>query len=241
MANLDSIAMLAATDGILPVDKPAGIAVHDALRTVKDHFNLVKLGHGGTLEPYASGVMLLLLGDATRFSSELMARNRRWEATIRLGRSTNTGDRYGDVIGEKDSAGVTAEAFAAMLKEFRGDVFQTLPESTAIKRHESESYETVPTKEEDRQTKLTHVFRIDVAEFANPLVKVEMLAAKGVSARALVRDMGEALGCGASVESLRRTAQGKFAAGDAIGFVELLKLDAVDFRRRVLPMAGALD
>ena len=97
MANLGSIAMLAELDGVLLVDKPANMSSHDVVKAVKSAFNLVKVGHGGTLEPNATGLLVLLVGDATRLSGEIMGRDRAFEATVRLGRVTDTQDREGRV------------------------------------------------------------------------------------------------------------------------------------------------
>ena len=93
MANLDSIARLAELDGVLLVDKPTNISSHDVVKAVKQYFNLVKVGHGGTLDPNATGLLVLLVGDATRLSADLMGRDRTYSGVIRLGRTTNTFDR----------------------------------------------------------------------------------------------------------------------------------------------------
>ena len=112
MAKLDSIAMLAELDGAVLVDKPANMASHDVVKVVKQHFNLVKAGHGGTLEPNATGLFVLLVGDGTRFASDLMGRDRAFTATIRLGRVTDTQDREGRTLSESPVA-ITREALDA--------------------------------------------------------------------------------------------------------------------------------
>ena len=100
MANLDSIAMLAELDGLLLIDKPSNISSHDVVKVVKQRFNLVKIGHGGTLEPNATGLFVLLVGDATKFSNDLMGRDRAYTATVRLGRVTDTQDHEGNTLAE---------------------------------------------------------------------------------------------------------------------------------------------
>ena len=100
MANLDTMAMLASVDGILLVDKPARISSHDVLKAVKTQFNLAKIGHGGTLEPNATGLLVLLVGDATAVANDVMGGDRRYTATIRLGRTTNTQDAEGETLAE---------------------------------------------------------------------------------------------------------------------------------------------
>ena len=240
MANLESIAMLAEVDGILLVDKPANISSHDVVKAVKGRFNLVKVGHGGTLEPNATGLLVLLVGDGTKLSGEIMGRDKAYEATFRLGRVTDTQDREGHVLSEKPCDGVTREKLDAALPEFRGDIFQTPPPFSVIKRGDSPSYDIVATDPEDAKARLVHVYRLAVTDFAPPSVSFDLLCTKGVCVRALAHDLGRTLGCGASLETLRRTKCAKFSVTDAIGFMDLLKLDAVGFKNRVIPMAGVL-
>ncbi len=237
MANLATIAALAELNGAVVVDKPAGIAPHDVVKTVKTVFNLVKVGHGGTIPPNASGVFPVLLGDATRLSADIMGRDRSFEGVLMLGRSTDTFDREGRVTRERPFADVTRERFEAALPEFTGDVFQTEPEYSAILKHGVAGYEIVKTSsDEGAKPRLHHVYRFDVTDFAPPLVSFSLRCTKGLSPRALVNDLGEALGCGASIESLRRTKAGPFSIEDAIPFMELVKLHPADFASKVLPM-----
>ena len=240
MARLDSIAMLAALDGLLLVDKPSNISTHDVVKAVKSRFNLVKVGHGGTLEPNATGLVVLLVGDGTKFANDLMARDRAYAATVRLGRVTDTQDREGRTLAEAPFDAVTRARLDAALPDFRGDIFQTPPPFTVFKRPDTPAYGILPTDAEDAKPRLVHVYRLAVADFAPPLVSFDLFCTKGLVARALAHDLGQALGCGASLESLRRTRVAKFDVSDAVGLMDLLKLDAVGFKNRVIPMAGAL-
>ena len=239
MANLDSIARLAELDGVLLVDKPANISSHDVVKAVKQHFNLVKTGHGGTLDPNATGLLILLVGDATRLSADLMGRDRTYSCVLRLGRATNTFDREGETVAEKPFDGITRERFdAAVRKDFLGDSFQRPPAFSVIKMPAHPTYDIVRTAEEnERAEHLVHVYRLAVTDFAPPRVAFEMSCTKGTVPRVLVHDIGQALGCGASLDELRRTRCGKFSLDGAIGFMDLLKLDAPDFRARVIPMS----
>lgn len=240
MANLDSIAMLAELDGLLLIDKPSNISSHDVVKVVKQRFNLVKIGHGGTLEPNATGLFVLLVGDATKFSNDLMGRDRAYTATVRLGRVTDTQDHEGNTLAENSFEEITRERLEATLPEFRGDIFQTPPPFSVIKRPDMPTYGIVPTDPEDAKARLVHVYRLAATEFAPPLVSFDLLCTKGVCVRALAHDLGQQLGCGATLESLRRTKVAKFSVDDAIGLMDLLKLDAIGFKNRVIPMAGAL-
>ena len=240
MANLQNIAKLAEMDGVVAVDKPAGISAHDTMKSVKTHFNLVKVGHGGTLATADTGVFLLLLGNAARFSSQLMGRDRAYEATIRLGRATNTYDAEGDTVAEKPFDGVTRESFEAALKDFKGDVYMAQPPFSAVRMANRPGYVVVPAGEDDAKERLVHVYRASVLEFAPPLVKLSIVSTKGMSVRTFANTIGDALGCGACVESLRRMSCGSVKAEDAMPLIELMKLHPMDFAARVRPISSAL-
>ena len=236
MANLDQIAMVSALDGVLAVDKPAGIASHDVMREVKRRFNLVKAGHGGTLPGNVSGLFLVMVGDGTRASDFFMRADSSYEGTIRLGRVTDTADREGRTVCEKDASGVSRESLDAVLPELRGDVFLAEPECQAVMLPGHESYDIVGPKDgaEKNKPKLAHVYRFDVTEFAPPLVRFSAVVAKGTCMRALAASMGDLLGCGASLESLRRTRQGKVDVSETITFAKLLTSDSSVLLGRVV-------
>ena len=240
MANLDSRALLAAVDGILLVDKPAQISSHDVLKAVKTRFNLTKIGHGGTLEPNATGLLVLLVGDATCLANDVMGGDRAYQATIQLGRTTNTQDAEGETLAEKPFDAVTHESLEAALPEFRGDIFQTPPPFSVMKRPDQPSYGIVPTDPAEAKARLVHVYRLAVTEFAPPRVSFDLLCTKGVCVRALAHDLGQMLGCGASLASLRRTKCAGFDVAQAMSFMDVLKLDAVSFKYALRPVAGAL-
>jgi len=240
MANLDQIALLAATNGILLVDKPAGLAAHDVVREFKRHFNLVKVGHGGTLETNASGLFVVLLGEGTKVAESLMGADRAYSMTVRLGTATDTCDRNGAVLATKPFDIVTSAALETALAEFRGDVFQAPPRFSAVLVHGKTGYQIVPTAEDDVRPRLVHVYRLVAASCAPPLVGLDFSCTKGTSPRALARDLGEKLGCGASVEFLRRVSCGRLRIADALPYDDLLKLDPMEFRKRVIPVAQAV-
>ena len=241
MANLANIAMLAELDGAILVDKPAGISAHDVMKAVKTRFNLVKVGHGGTLDVTATGLFVLLLGDATRFSSDLMGGDRTYSVTLTLGRETDTGDRAGNTLAEKPGASITREQLDAALKELRGDIYQSPPEFSAVKIPGKTGYEIVRTAEGDElRERLVHVYRYEVTSFAPPAVSLSLVVAKGVSVRALARDLGRVLGCGACVEDCRLTKCGIHSVADAVPFMKLMELHPADFAARLILKTGIL-
>lgn len=229
MANLANIAMLAELDGAVLVDKPAGISAHDLMKAVKTRFNLVKIGHGGTLDAPATGLFILLLGDATRFSNDLMGADRAYSVALSLGCETDTGDRAGNVVAERTFADLTRDRFDAALKELRGDIYQSPPEFSAVKLPGRAGYEIVRTAEGDGlREKLVHVYRYNVVDFTPPAVSLSVKVAKGVSMRALARDLGRELGCGACVENCRCTGCGIHSVDSAVPFMKLMEMHPVD-------------
>ena len=241
MANLANIAMLAELDGAILVDKPAGISAHDVMKAVKTRFNLVKVGHGGTLDVTATGLFVLLLGDATRFSSDLMGGDRTYSVTLTLGRETDTGDRAGNTLAEKPGDSIAHEQLDAALKELRGDIYQSPPEFSAVKIPGKTGYEIVRTAEGDElRERLVHVYRYEVTSFAPPAVSLSLVVAKGVSVRALARDLGRVLGCGACVEDCRLTKCGIHSVADAVPFMKLMELHPADFAARLILKTGIL-
>lgn len=236
MANLANIAMLAELDGAILVDKSAGISAHDVMKAVKSRFNLVKVGHGGTLDAAATGLFILLLGDATRFSNDLMGADCTYSVSLALGRETDTGDRAGNTVSEKPFGDVDRVRFDAALKELRGDIYQSPPEFSAVKIPGKTGYEIVRTAEGDGlREKLVHVYKYDVTEFAPPRVSLSMKVAKGVSVRAFARDLGRELGTGAHVEDCRRTACGIHSVEDAAPFMKLMEMHPADLASRLIP------
>ena len=241
MANLANIAMLAELDGAVLVDKPAGISAHDVMKAVKTHFNLVKVGHGGTLDVTATGLFILLLGDATRFAADLMGSDRVYSASITLGRDTDTGDRAGNTLKETDASGVTRERLDAALKELRGDIYQSPPEFSAVKIPGKAGYEIVRTAEGDElRERIVHVYRCNVEEFAPPKVALSLSVTKGVSVRSFVRDLGRGLGCGACVEECRRTKCGIHSVDGAVPFMKLMDMHPADFAALLIPKSKVL-
>lgn len=236
MANLIQLKMLEELDGFLLVDKPAGIAFSTVVKAVKRKFNLVKVGHGGSLDAMASGLFILLLRDANKFVADVMGADRAYSGTMRLGLKTNTHDVHGATLAE---APVGAVDFAKVLPEFKGDIFQTEPRFCSVRKEGSAGYEIADTGEHAQF--LAHVYRFTLpADAAVNPVPFEVSGTKSLLVRTLVNDFGEALGCGAALESLRRVRVGKFKVEDAVPFDRLLETEAGDFAALVTPLSRAL-
>ena len=220
MANLTQLKMLEDLNGFLLVDKPAGIAFSTVVKTVKRKFNLFKVGHGGSLDAQASGLFILLIGDANKFVGDVMGADREYVGTLKLGETTDTGDAWGRPI--------PLPSRLATLDDLRGDVFQVEPKFCAIRKEGTAEYEIVDTGEHKQF--LAHVYRFDVKDDG----AFELKASKGVIVRALAQDMG------ATLTALRRTKIGKFDVADAIPFDKLLETEMKDFASVVMPLSVAL-
>ncbi len=241
MANLVQLRMLEDLNGFLLVDKPAGLAFTTIVKTVKRKFNLVKVGHGGSLDAMASGLLVLLLNDANKFVGDVMGADRSWTGSMRLGRKTNTHDAYGTVVKDDSDSVVdkaSPDAIARVLPEFKGDVFQTESRWCSVRREASASYDIADTGE--HKPFLAHVYRFVPGELAGESLPFEIKGSKGLIVRTLVNDFGDALGCGACLECLRRIQVGKFSVSDAISFDKLLETDITDFASLVTPLSKAL-
>ena len=225
MANLTQLRMLENIDGFLLVDKPAGIAFSTVVKTVRRKFNLTKVGHGGSLDTMASGLLVLLVNDANKFVDRVMGADRTYTGTMKFGETTDTGDRYGRTVPLPPRTMSPAEA--------KGDVFQTEPRFCAVRREGSADYEVVDTGEHSQF--LAHVYRFDLGgEVEGKGSEFLLSASKGVIVRALAQDLG------ATLTSLRRTSVGKFDVADAVPFDKLLETEMKDFAPCVMPLSKAL-
>lgn len=227
-------------DGILLVDKPAGMTSSDVVVAVRRMFKLKKVGHGGTLDPQATGLLAVLVGKATRLSQSVMGGDKVYEGVLRLGESTNTQDAEGERTGGSDPSGVTREALEeAVRADFTGDIFQTPPMVSAVKIGGVPLYKMARKGEEvAREPRLVHVYSFKIREFALPDATFTVSCTKGTYVRTLCNDIGEKLGCGGHLAALRRIRSGRFDVKDAISMDELRTLPRSDFAARLLPLAA---
>jgi len=223
MANLTQLKMLEDLNGFLLVDKPAGIAFSTVVKAVKRKFNLVKVGHGGSLDAMASGLFILLINDANKFVGDVMGADREYTGTLKLGFTTDTGDVHGRPT--------DPPARVPPLSEFKGDIFQTEPRFCAVRKEGAAEYEIADTGEHTQF--LAHVYRLEVGG-SEGVVPFSLKASKGVIVRALANDMG------ACLASLRRTKIGRFDVAEAIPFDKLLETEMKDFAACVKPLSQAL-
>ena len=213
-------------DGILNLNKPKGWTSHDAVARVRRLTGVRRVGHAGTLDPMATGVLLICLGKATRISEYLMAGSKRYRATLRLGITTDSHDADGQVTAE---APVTADraAIDEALSRFRGPIAQVPPMVSAIKKNGQRLYELARRGiKVERPARTVEIFGLDLIDWTPPELTIDVMCSPGTYVRALARDLGRELGCGAHLKALTRTASGDFTLGSAIEIATLI--DAVD-------------
>ncbi len=225
-------------DGILLVDKPVGPTSHDIVHKVRRTFRIEKVGHGGTLDPNATGLLIVLLGKGTKLSDQLMGGDKAYAGVMRLGRTTASQDCDGVTLEEKPWEHVTREQVEAQMALLTGDIFQTPPMVSAIKVEGVPLYKLARKGQEvERKPRFIHIFRFAITEWAPPLVTIDVRCTKGTYVRTLAHDVGQALGCGACLDALRRTQSGSFDVKDALAFDELLKLTPDQLAERVIPFS----
>jgi tRNA pseudouridine55 synthase len=208
-------------DGVLLIDKPVGLSSNDALIKAKRMLNAKKAGHTGTLDPFATGLLPLCFGEATKFSQDLLEADKTYEATVHLGIMTTTGDTEGDVIERRDVE-VTVEQIEAALSRFRGPIMQVPPMYSALKRDGKALYEYARegvTLERDARPVTIH--GLDFIGYEAPMLRIRVTCSKGTYVRVLGEDIGAALGCGAHLNALRRTGVGALRAEHMITLEDL--------------------
>lgn len=195
-------------DGVLLLDKPVGFSSNDALIKAKRVLNAKKAGHTGTLDPFATGLLPLCFGEATKFSQDLLEADKTYETTVHLGQTTDTGDTEGEVVDSRD-VNVTLEQIHAVLEKFRGPIAQVPPMYSALKRDGKPLYEYARagiTLEREARNVVIH--KLELVSYEAPFLKLVVTCSKGTYIRVLGQDIGEALGCGAHLNALRRTQVG---------------------------------
>jgi len=201
-------------DGALLLDKPLGLSSNAALQKAKRILGAAKAGHAGTLDPLASGLLVLLFGEATKFAGTLLDSDKEYVATLKLGERTATGDAEGEVLERRP---VRIDELAAVLERFRGEIEQVPPMHSALKHKGTPLYRLARRGEAvDRPARRVRILELETLELQAPRVVLRVLCSKGTYIRVLAQDIGEALGCGAHLAALRRTGSGRFRVEDAV-------------------------
>jgi tRNA pseudouridine55 synthase len=227
-------------DGVLLLDKPLGLTSNDALQKARRLFSAAKGGHTGTLDPLATGLLPLCFGEATKFSADLLDADKTYEAVLKLGVTTDSGDAEGQVI-----ANATVEAkkeqILEILPTFVGNIQQIPPMHSALKRDGRPLYELARKGiEVEREPRAVTIHAIDCLDFSGDLLTLRVACSKGTYIRVLAADIGQALGCGAHLAALRRTVVGDIDLHKAVTLAELEGLDEAGRLQRLLPVDALL-
>jgi len=228
--------------GVLVVDKPIGLTSHDVVQVIRRGTGIRRAGHTGTLDPRASGVLVILIGPAVRLSEYVSASDKRYQATIRLGSSTDTYDSEGTVTSSASVDDIAEDYFNEVLQRFVGEIEQVPPPYSAVKVQGRKAYDMAREGEEfELIPRMINVYSLEILEWALPEVVVEVYCSSGTYVRSLANDMGKELGTGAHLVGLRRTKSGRFTLRDAVPLRRLQEaFDAGDWYRFLIPAAEAM-
>ena len=226
-------------DGVFLLNKPLGFSSNQALKKIQWLFNAKKAGHTGTLDPMASGLLPICIGEATKFSHRLLEANKTYIATIQLGVTTTTGDQEGEVVSQKDVV-LKPNQLEETLQKFIGDITQIPPMFSALKFEGKPLYEYARQGIEiERKSRQVTIYDITLNKIEESIVILEVSCSKGTYIRTLAEDIGHALGCGAYLKGLERTQTGNFQLSDALT-IEAIEAMSMAFREKTLLPVDAL-
>jgi len=239
---MDKDELLNIVSGVLVVDKPIGLTSHDVVQIIRRGTGIRRAGHTGTLDPRASGVLVVLIGPAVRLSEYVSASDKRYQATIQLGRSTDTYDSEGTVTMATPVENISEEQFDEILQTYVGQIEQIPPPYSAVKVKGKKAYEMARKgKPVDLEPRIINVFNLEILEWAPPELVIDVYCSSGTYVRSLANDLGDSLGTGAHLIGLRRTKSGQFTLRDAVPLRRLKEsFDAGDWYQFLIPAAEAL-
>jgi tRNA pseudouridine55 synthase len=227
-------------DGALLLDKPTGASSNFVLQRAKKLLEGRKAGHAGTLDPLASGLLIALFGEATKFAGMLLDSEKEYLATLKLGETTATGDAEGEIL-QTRAVSVTEQDLRAVLDRFRGEIEQVPPMHSALKREGVPLYKLARRGETvAREARRVRILELELTGFQAPLADLRVRCSKGTYIRTLAEDIGAALGTGAHLAGLRRTGSGRFRVEDAVTLPALEALTLPVRRQRLLPVDSLL-
>jgi tRNA pseudouridine55 synthase len=231
-----------AISGVLVVDKPVGLTSHDVVQIVRKGTNIRRAGHTGTLDPRASGVLVILVGPAVRLSEYVSASDKRYQAVLRLGATTDTYDADGRILSTAPVDQLTETQFQEALETFVGEIEQVPPPYSAVKIKGRKAYEMAREGEEvDLAPRRIKVYSLELLEWAPPEAVIDVYCSSGTYVRSLAHDLGEKLGVGAHLIGLRRTKSGRFTLRDAVPLRKLRdSFEEGNWYQYLIPAAEAL-
>ncbi len=227
-------------EGVLLVDKPKGLTSHDVVYRLRRKLQMKKIGHAGTLDPMATGVLVMLIGKATRISQYLMSVDKVYEGEATLGIVTDSQDAEGEVRETRPVPALTEAQVREVMKTFLGDQYQTPPMHSAIKIGGVPLYKLARKGEEvEREPRFIRVAAFDLLTFALPKITFDLHCTKGTYVRTIAHDLGQKLGCGAHLSALRRTGSGQFKIAQCLPLDEIEQLSLPEIGKRLIPVYEA--
>lgn len=228
-------------DGVLLIDKEQGCTSHDVVNKVRRCLKIRSVGHAGTLDPLATGLLVILVGKATKLSQYLMSHDKVYDGKFVLGVETNSQDSEGEVVAQMPvPEGLDAESLQQTMNAFLGDQYQTPPMFSAKKVGGIPLYKLARQGQEvAREPRFINIARFDLLEMNLPEVSFELACTKGTYVRTVCHDLGKRIGCGAHMTALRRISSGKFSVKDAITVDQLQQMGAAAIKKQLIPVAAA--
>ena len=227
-------------EGVLLVDKPAGMTSHDVVYRLRRKLSLQRIGHAGTLDPMATGLLVMLIGKATRISQYLISVDKGYEAEATLGVTTNSQDAEGEVMMTRPVPPLTEDEVREAMAGFLGDQYQTPPMFSAIKIGGVPLYKKAREGEEVvREPRFIRITAFDLLSFTPPKLTFRLACTKGTYVRTIAYDLGEKLGCGAHLSALRRTVSGQFTLAQCLPLAEIEALSLSEIEKRLIPVHQA--
>jgi len=224
-------------DGVLLVDKAPGMTSHDVVAITRRVLDTRKVGHCGTLDPLATGLLIITIGRGTKIQDLLMSEDKEYVGTIRLGQTTTSQDADGTLLEERPVPELSREQIDAAFDKFQGDFYQTPPMVSAIKKDGVPLYKLARQgKTIEREPRLVHIYGHEILGINLPEVEFRVVCSKGFYVRTYAHDIGEILGCGAHLKALRRTASGKFRVDGVVTVDELRTLPLDHIKSRILSL-----
>jgi tRNA pseudouridine55 synthase len=223
-------------DGALLIDKPTGPTSHDVVDAIRRQFQIKKAGHCGTLDPNATGLLVLVLGRATKLSEKLMASDKVYEGAMRLGESTTSYDADGELTASLPVPPLTLDQLNQEAATFVGDQMQLPPMVSAVKKDGVPLYKLARKGiEVERKERMIHIYNFRFTKYEEPTGHFRVACTKGTYVRSLAHDLGQKIGCGGHLAALRRIVSGKFDLADALPLDQVLALPTTDLEKRVIP------
>jgi len=225
-----------ALDGAILIDKPAGSTSHDVVDAIRRRFQIKKVGHCGTLDPNATGLLIIVLGRGTKLSEKLMGDDKVYEGAIKFGETTDSYDCDGELTASLPVPPMTLDQLNEEAAKFVGDLMQIPPMVSAIKVKGVPLYKMARKGIEiEREPRLVHIYNFRFTGYELPLGQFKIACTKGTYVRSIAHDLGQKLGCGAHLATLRRSVSGKFDVADATKLDAVLNLTTAELEKRVIP------